>query len=388
MPEIAMITFPIRRADLEYPTENINLLYWAIIGKFDIFVTEGIDNNWFISVDSFTDKRLQAISKGGSDNSKKTDFLAQRFIDLGNRYICFIDTGYSTSDFQMKKSINGKSTLLAYESVDLDLRLLHSFEFDVAGSILKGYRPIGVEKLSVTDTDLASGKIGIMSHHHPVRPYFLFTKVLPNYSELQQPIIVIEYDVIGNGTDEDPIRPNMPEDLVEVSKTDVTPEEWEAIQSNPRGKNGLPLVNRLAVTWGAIDYKGEPTMLCAIYPSTPRYVRKDNILRHIEYAKRRGHKVYKPPRSLAEAKELWGIIRKDRPDMLITENELAYHLIGKGELEPDAIADFYERELINLNRIKDVPEWELERTLKRWENLAERYKRNEAKEKLRRVRRR
>jgi hypothetical protein len=47
---------------------------------------------------------------------------------------------------------------------------------------------------------------------------------------------------------------------------------------------------------------------------------------------------------------------KEKRGWLITENELAYQLFGREDLELKAVADFYWREVVELSRLKEISE--------------------------------
>ncbi len=370
---------PIPRSDLEYPTEDVSFIYLMTIDKVII-------DSWMVStLDDFIDKALETLERiqncGGNHVIKgRVDLATDTF------YVLIYSPPATTSDFYISKYLNGVETQIGSEAIDLAVNSKQGMMLSISGSAIKGLRDediliypnktnVSTVRISVTDTDIASGKFskgytyiridttGVDRFiYHPFSAY-----LRPPSSPLPSPSTIIEYDIIGSGTREDPYRPDMPENITTVE---------------PYGN-----VNTLAVTWGSIDYKGEPTMLCAIHSSSPKYLEKDRILKHIEYAKRKGHKVFKPPRTPQEAHELYKLIRRDRPKILITKNELAYQLIGASELEVDAVAGFYERELLNLNRIKNVPEWELRHTLDRWIERARKYKHEEAINILKRCKR-
>jgi len=375
---------PVERIDLEYPTEDVPFIYWGIIGKLDFLYTI-----WtiIVSKDSFTDKGL-----GGFVADKQAQLIL-RYIDGNNNYLTYFKSDEATQDLILKKYVDGTPTIIGTEAIDIYTGAVYSLIFSASGSTLKVFRRSSTPAISVTDTDLASGKIGIVIDAVEHAGYVNYPYVFSPLSELPKPQSIVEYNVVEYedyhmGKKVIGKKPDMPQDLIEVSQDQVTPEEWMAIQPNPKGEHGLPLVDRLSVNWGAIDYKGEPTMLCAIYEQSPEYLRKDRVLTHIEYAKKKNLMVIKTPRTLREVDDIHRKIASTRKEMMITVNELAYHLLGKPELEIDAVADFYERELLDLNRIKRVPTWELHRTLRRWEELGKRYRRENAIKKLAKVRRR
>lgn len=399
MPDLAaltLVTRPVKRSDLEYPTENVTFGYLAVIDKL-LYTAYRWDSGGVVVADVFIDKAVEGVV-----NPIYWPFMLARHQDADNTYYNWLSRYMRTSDHQLYKAVNYVETQLAVESVDIE-DTGHIFAISCSGSVVKSLRyrldrparsitevtPSGV--ITATDTTFVSGYFGfriIESWNDQGYVDTASARLLPPLTRVPLASHVIEYNITGTGTRDDPIRPDMPQELVEVSQSQVTPNEWQAIKNNPKGPNGLPQVDRLAVTWGAIDYKGEPTMVVTVYGGSPSYLRPDRIQKHMEHARRKNllAETIKPDPQYV--RDLHRRLRKDRKDMMITENELMYQLLGYEELEVEAVADFYERELVNLNRIKNVPAWELERTLERWERLAEKHKRPNALVKLRRVRRR
>jgi len=371
------------RSQLEYPTENVPLIYLLAIDKTYMqdksFVS--LDETFAIlTLDSFTDKAIKGIEK---DTVIAT---YGRWIDTNNMYRTVLYSGAATADFSLRKVSAGVDTILGTEAVDITADRAFLVKLSISGSSLSVYRTdMTTAKISVTDTTHTSGKYGVGAYSIDYSFPDYGAILEPPASSLPKVIATVEYQVKGSGKVDDPIRPAMPEELVEVSEADVTPEEWIALQANPKGPNGLPLVNKLAVSFGAIDYKGEPTMVCAIYGSSPSYVRTDTISRHVEAQRAKAKISLTPPFDIGEIHRR---LRTLKPEMLITENELAYQLIGSEELEAEAIADFYEREVLNLRRIEPAKIPDFDQILQRWAKLAEKHKRHSAKEKIDRIRRR
>lgn len=381
---IGLVRRPVQNSDLGYSTVDVTFAYLAAIYKVVPFLATYTDHIAELVNDIFTDKAIEGWGRDG------TRWQA-RINKTGNGYSFEIVTAISARDFLIVRWSSGSSTQIGYEAVDLSDKW-YLLKMSVGGSTLKWYRDdLTTPKVTVTDTTYASGYfgVGVTTGTSSMLSVVALSSILraPS-SSLPQPSAIVEYPVVGSGKPEDPIRPDMPQELVEVDPGTLPPEEAQAVLFNPKGPNGLPQVDRLAVTWGAIDYKGEPTMITAIYGGSPSYLRPDRIQRHMEHARRKNLLAETIKPDPAYVRDLHRRLAKDRKDMLITENELMYQLLGYEELEVDAVADFYERELVNLKRIKDVPGWALERTLEIWERLAEKYKRSNALVKLRRVRRR
>ncbi|RLI07543.1 hypothetical protein DRO42_07930 [Candidatus Bathyarchaeota archaeon] len=66
------------------------------------------------------------------------------------------------------------------------------------------------------------------------------------------------------------------------------------------------------------------------------------------------------------------MLKKDFPEWLAGKDNYAYQTLGHADIEPLAVADFYYGEVIDhkthYDQIKKVPDWEMERTLRRWKD--------------------
>jgi hypothetical protein len=74
--------------------------------------------------------------------------------------------------------------------------------------------------------------------------------------------------------------------------------------------------------------------------------------------------------------------------MLITENELTYQLIGAEELEVKSIADFYEREVVNLKRIDPAKIVDFDQTIDMWIAKAQQHNKHDDAERLKNIKKR
>jgi len=104
----------VSRDMMEYPTEDVSLVYLAAINKIRL-VTAGTDHSGIETLDSFADKAVEGycydvkyLLVGRSDG-----------IPLSNAYEVVIVTGYSTADFRLEKHVAGVVSTIAYEAVDL-----------------------------------------------------------------------------------------------------------------------------------------------------------------------------------------------------------------------------------------------------------------------------
>ncbi|MEM4896137.1 MAG: hypothetical protein QXQ93_07130 [Ignisphaera sp.] len=384
----------VTRAKLEYPTVDVSFAYLAAIGK-----TKGgyhyPTNSYGVGIltsDSFTDKAVDAWvwdRYGG---------IMGRYVDRNNSYQAQFDSSKATSDYTLRRIVGGTEIVIASESVDITYQYAYLIRLSISGSTLKAYRdsPTGLAdtattlKITATDTSLASGSYGPFTHlygggHTEASLAWLRAPSSPGLETIQA---IIEYPIKGDGSYENPFSPDIPRELVEVRQSDVSPEEWLAIQANPKGPSGLPLVNRLAVTWGAIDFRTDPatgkplasTFIVTIYGGNSSYVRKDVVLRHVGWARSKGLKVYTLPFTLDNIKTIHSREKKDR-DWLIEPEELAYQVLGREDLEVDAVAKFYERE-ISLGRVKPDKIVDFDLTMEMWARRANKFKKDDVAKKF------
>ena len=177
-------------------------------------------------------------------------------------------------------------------------------------------------------------------------------------------------------------------ELVEISKLDNIPDflRREAKRYELLKKKGFTdeeietifgyipqhQVDLASVTWGAFEHKSEHnTMIITIVGDNP--YKEGAIAKQIDYAKSKGLKVFSPPNDYSEAIEQYKQLKKDFPEWLAGKDNYAYQTLGHPDIEVLAVADFYYGELLehktHYDQIKKVPDWELERTIKRWRDL-------------------
>jgi len=339
----------VTRAKLEYPTEDVFFIYWMAIGKAEPTPIGG-SNIPMVSTDSFTDKALRYNTVATS-----AVYGQRASASEDSMYEHIQDTTKSTADSYLRKRVAGSSTVLASESVDLSAGTVYRYKYVVSGSSLSVYRnDFSSAKISATDTDLASGRISSGRGSGSYQD----TTVLGIYiqapsSPLPKPLAVVEVPITGKGTEEDPIRPQLPQDLRD-------PKELGLNLNKPQ-------INLKSVTWGAIDYKGGNTMIIAIYKHGAPYLDPKRFEDVLAIAKNKR----KVPSNVQEAEEIWKELKKANPDMIAGKHTVAYHLLGDENVEPCSVADFYHGNLIQEQKIKGVPEWELRRTLLRWKDRLE-----------------
>jgi len=289
-------------------------------------------------------------------------------------YSIEIVTSRSTSDFISWRCISGTCTILGYEAVNLsDYHYL--IGGSIAGSTIKGFRAwldmqayrTDTPKFAVTDTNLVSGlfSLGHVRGYH--QHYFPLTYIDYPWSEGARSQVVIETE-IENGAPKflsalyDPVFPIIPEPIrneykeyLKLKQKGLEDDEIAFLLGRiPKKK-----IDLLSVTNGAVDCRTPSYCLYAVFDSNP--YNPNAVIGQYEYAKRKGHTVYKP--RYFSYTDFYRR-EKEKRDWLITENELAYQLFGREDLELRAVADFYWREVVELNRVPLEPQ--VIRTIELW----------------------
>jgi len=331
----------VTREHLEYPTEDVTFAYLATINKTRLFE---ITVNWggaTLTYDSFVDKAVQTVA------SAYLMYLFARMASGKDFYWMSINTGAALEDFMIGKTVGGSYTRLATEAVNLENRRSYLIAFSASGSTLKAFRSdMSTPKISATDTDIASGYFGGgWPGNHYAFVDIVSMRLLAPMSPAPGAIYVLEVDMCGSGTDDDPYRPAL-------AKNVVTHDE-------------LGTVDIFAITWGAFEFKPSEssTVIIAIYGDNP--YRHGAIEKQLQHAKRR-YRV----RNYIEALEVYRRTRSEHSEWLAGKDNFAYQVLGHEELELFAIADFYYGELVehrtHYHQLKRVLDWEMQRTLERW----------------------
>jgi hypothetical protein len=121
-----------------------------------------------------------------------------------------------------------------------------------------------------------------------------------------------------------------------------------------------------AVTWGAFEFSEKsPTNIIIVTGDNP--YKQGAIERQAEHARRRGHRVFAPPKSYDEAVALYRKLKSDFPHWLAGVHNWCYQILGHEFFDWLQNADFYYGELLehktHYNQLKQVPEWEIESRL-------------------------
>jgi len=385
--KLRTVALPIRREDLEYPTENVSLGYLASINK----VAYGSMPNAggvTLTLDNLTDKTILSITQPNA-----SAVAAMRFVNRNNHYLTELNTAYSASDHRLARYITGTRVDLASEPVNID-NSGQALAGVATGSTLKSLRwlyddalnplslPTPSAILSATDATLATGRFGVR-FINPASPHGAIDTVsaylLSPLSELPPARAILEVEVEGLGSPDDPYRPKLSQNLVDIP--DTAPEflkrEAKRYQKLKAKKYTDEEIKELlgyipqhqidvdAITWGAFEFlQDSPTNIIIVTGGNPH--NEGAIERQKEKVK--AH--YRTPRSYEEAVELYNQLKREHPEWLAGKDNFIYQALGLEVYEPLAVIDFYYGNLVehrtHISQFRSVPDWELRRTLALW----------------------
>jgi len=377
-------------AKLEYPTAGVSFAYLSAINKV-VGVTRHTWSFWVATRDSFTDK---AVFQMGQVNMWAIN--GGRIVDRSNYYEHAINTGAATADHFLRKQVGATTTTLATEAVDLDSSG-EGMRLSISGSTLTGARwlqtapldplslPTPTATISATDTSFASGLYGFF----PIRETYphggtdgTIVYLLAPSSPLPPALLVLETEAEGSGSGDDPLRPALGKDLVEVSRLAGLPDflyreakRYEILRAKGFADEEMRIVfgyvpqhqvDLGAVTWGAFEFSEKsPTNIIVVTGDNP--YKPGAVQRQAEFARRRGLRVFKPPRNYNEAVALYGKLKADFPHWLAGKDNFAYQVLGWEVLDWLQSVDFYYGELLehktHYDQLRQVPEWEVESRL-------------------------
>jgi len=376
----------VTRAKLEYPTVDVRFAYLDAIDKLVPMPSPEWDVIGAGTSESFADKALEGIC------TDRAYVLRVRGPDTYNGYAANLDTTRTTQDFSVDKVVNKVVTILGAESVDLLSNSSHLCKLSASGSTLKGYRAnMATPKVTVTDTTFASGRCAVVAGWGFRVPFVLAYSLRSPSSESPRALAVLEVEADGSGSTDDPFRPLMSENLVDVSELQVpdflklekrkydilkakgfTDEEMKTLL----GYVPQHQVNLDSVSWGAFEFSDKsPTNIIVITSDNP--YRQGAIDRQAESARKKGLRALRPPRDYDEAVSQYNELKRDFKHWLAGKDNYAYQTLGLEVFDLFQNVDFYYGELIehkaHYDQLKMVPEQEIRRRLE------------ELEEKLRRV---
>lgn len=231
-------------------TAEVSIL-WMIMKNEALFVDDKI-----LTKNAYTDRAVYC--RGAAQPGVSVGVavcLARNSLDGINNttettYFNNIGPAATNSDHTVYKIVNGTTTLLGTEAVDLVAGGHYPLKLSCSGTTIKGYRGDfsshdvdAIAKLTVTDSAISSGKYGVDNLY---RMYINATganaylaalgftaKLMPAGSPSRVPVSYHEVDIIGSGTKQDPFRADVKHglDYSAVIKTgsDGKPTNYTAI---------------------------------------------------------------------------------------------------------------------------------------------------------------
>jgi hypothetical protein len=390
----------IGRIKLEYPTENVSFAYLSAINRVRVVSHQGAWSGAVLTYDVFADKAVIALVQ--PNNNMVLKARVNTAVDY-YRQATFLDR--AADDHRIEKSVAGTLSGLAREAVDLDSRG-QLFAISCSGSTVKGLRwlidsspvdPLNpgtpTATISATDTSFASGYFGprVMreaSPHGFADP--LATFLIPPMTPLPPALTIIEVEVEGSGAPEDPYRPSLSKNLIEITQLAGLPsflyqeaKKYEILKNKGFTDEEMRLllgyipqhqIDLGAVTWGAFEFnKDSPTNIMVITADNP--YQQGAISKQVELARSKNLKVLNPPKSYGEVAAQFNQLKRDYQYWLAGKDNYAYMTLGLEELDLLQSVDFYFGELVehktHYQQLKQVPDWELWRRLEALEKRLE-----------------
>jgi hypothetical protein len=263
-----VITYP--PSSLPIKTENVSFAYLAVINK--LMYAKMLDYDLMIlTKDIFTDRAVLAFYK--------TNYwinLCARVQNFNNQYRFEIIAASPTQDHRLVVNVNGSNTIVATEAFDVDIEG-RGMAISVVGSTIKGMRyeipspvdplamPLPTSTISAINTAFTSGRFGFtlgggtQASAIPMVVDCSSVYLLPPMSPSPPILGIYEVEIIGDGSRDNPYRPNLSSKLETVDKAELdkyTPDLQQAILLNKEQK-----VDRLALSWSAFiptDENGIP----------------------------------------------------------------------------------------------------------------------------------
>jgi len=337
----------IPRAKLEYPTEDVGFCYLSAIDKLEVATDYVKITN---TIDSFTDKAVKGVGLCGSTVAWEHN-LIMRYQAVTDKYRAGMGSGNSSRDYGVVKSLGGNPYDVCWEAVDLTANNPYLIKASFSGSTVKIFRnDMTTPKATATDSDIPSGKYGIGWQYGDLTNPLTARLEAPS-TNLPPALAIIEAEITGEGTDENPYRPQLATSITEDNR------------------------DTLAVSAGVFDHKENHATMIVIIQSDNPYV-NGAVVEQKNYANSKNLTALNPPSNYAEAISQYSQLKSDFPEWIAGKDNYAYQVIGHESIEPLAIADFYYGHLIEhksgYNQLKQVPDWELERTLNVWKERLER----------------
>jgi hypothetical protein len=358
----------IKRSQLEYPTVDVKLMYLAAIDKAIPYGIDGaagiaVNRDYYATTDSLTDLAVEQWTIYVADDAYRKLGPIARLQDAANMYML----GLTNSALGIIKMVNDGDTLLASYGCSSASGQTRFIRLSVSGSMLKGWWQGKV--FSATDTTFASGKFG--SKMPSVTSNYMsdgalgFTSATfrsPS-SPSPQSITIIETDICGSGKVEDPYRPSISRNLVEITSLTGLPDylyleakKYSILKAKGFTDEEIQLllgyipqhqIDLDVVTWGAFELHTDkaPTVIITITGDNP--YKSGAIQRQIDFAKSKNLRVFSPPRDYSETIALYNQLKRDYPHWLAGKENFAYQTLGWEILDWMQNVDFYYGELLD-----------------------------------------
>jgi len=373
------------RSGMEYPVVDVTFAYLAAINKIRHFPHSSVwtGGHEVLTYDSFTDKAVEVALRDKSDAVGRGD-------GVDDEYVVRLYSPASTKDFQLRKIVGGTDTLIAGESVDIGTNTTHLVKISISGSTIKGFRnDMETEKISATDTDLASGYYGYRFEGTVYALSGYDAMLRAPSSSVSSAQAIIEANFEGNGTPDEPYEPVLAKNLQEISSLTGLPDflyqeakKYEMLIDKGFTDEEIELllgyipqhqVDLNAITWGVFEFRpreASSVILIVVgdnpYQSGAIDVQKQNTLRSFD-----------PPASYDDAISLYSSLKGDHPEWLAGKDNFAYQTLGHEVFELFAVADFYYGELIehqtHYDQLKMVETEELHATVEMWKGRLKKY---------------
>jgi hypothetical protein len=369
----------VTRAKLEYPTVDVSLAHLAIIEKMQHLSTNNTVVSHFVTTDIFTDKAIEhaAIS---------TD---QNFMCVGRvtPSLYFYSTTSippaSTADHEIRK-ITTYYTTLATEAVDISFYCWQAWKLSISGSLIKSYR--GTAYITATDTSFASGYIGVSLYSNGMYTYNMCNNADALIAHLRAPSsallpaqAILELNIEGSGKPEDPFRPILSKNLVEVSSLTGLPDflyqeakKYKVLKDKGFTDDEIKLILGYApqhqvdlnsITWGSFELHADksPTAIITVAGDNPYQAGA------IDKQKGNAKRTFSVPGNYNEAVALYNKLKSDHSYWIAGKDSFAYQVLGLEILDWFQNIDFYFGEFIehktHYDQLKQVSDSEIRNRL-------------------------
>jgi hypothetical protein len=357
---------------LQSPTLPFSLSY-AMLKNLAKPITWHADHKGFITTFSLADVKMQTVGYDGARHQVRMDEVNK------NGYTYEVKSGNTTADELIVKWSAGTATALGNSARDITSGNFFTHEPQASGSALAFYVD-GTAVVSVTDTAYASGAwgVGVSASATCARCVSDALLVSPT-SQIPPALGILELPVAGSGTESDPYRPSLSQDLVEVEKLSNLPiflyveaDKYRSLRARgftdedmARWLGYVPQhqVDLNSVRWGSFELHADkaPTAIVVITGDNP--YKPGAIDRQKAVAKR----AFAPPTDYSEAVSLYNALKKDYPHWLAGKDNFAYQTLGHEIFDWLQNIDFYYGELLehktHYSQLKQVPDFEIRNRL-------------------------